>query len=98
MPIIKKGVLYLLSETKKDLFAAHLASLEPGEYEVHVHGAKPTDTMVVLAKVATERGLKVFARNPSMTKALNEAGVAAESKMFSLEVQGELEMPFVALG
>lgn len=97
MPIIQKGVLYLHTETAKESFVRNLKELTPDAYEVHVNDAKPTATMVELAKLATAKGLKVFAKHPDMVKALNGAGVAAESKFFSAIVQGELTMPFVGL-
>jgi len=97
MPIVQKGVLYLHRETAKDNFIRNLKGLTPDAYEVHVHDAKPTQTMVELAKLAAENGLQVFAKHPDMVKALNSAGVAAGSKMFSAIVQGELQRPFVGL-
>lgn len=97
MSLVQKGVLYLHTETAKQSFARNLATLTADEYEVHVHDAKPTPTMVELAKLAVTKGLRVFARNPSMTEALNEAGIPAETKMFSLVVRGEMETPVVGL-
>ena len=98
MPVIKKGVLYLHTETKRDSFIRNLAELAPDKYEVHVHDAKPTPTMIELGKLAIAKGLEVFAKHPDMVKALNDAGIPAGEKMFSAIVQGELERPFVSLG
>ena len=97
MPIIQKGVLYLHTETARDSFIRNLEKLAPDEYEVHVHDAHPTPTMIELAKLAIAKGLQVFAKHPDMVKALNDAGIPAKEKWFSAIVQGELRMAFVGL-
>lgn len=98
MSTIQKGVLYLHTETVKENFARNLVNLTPNRYEVHVYDAKPTATMIELAELAASKGLQIFAKHPDMLRALKKAGIAAESKMFSAIVRGELQTPVVSLG